>query len=240
MPFVPDRNLSPQGSWNLSATLFWSLTIGAIFIGIQSGISYLYYRFTQQGAAIDTMPLSGLLVSLATISTTIVCGALIVYLASKTRVAIRDYLALKSLSLVQVMLWLAALLVFSYLSNVVASYFEHDVGSNFAQDLYQNAGNIYLLAFAIVFAAPVFEELFFRGFIYRGFADSRLGVAGAIVITALLWTLLHGQYDWYTKINIFALGILFGIARFKSGSILSSLLMHMLMNGMTLAEVANL
>jgi len=238
MLFVPDRDLTHQGGLNLSATLWWSLLTGAIFMGIQAGISYLYYRFVLHGADSSSAPLNGLLVSLATISTAITCSSLILYLASKTRIAIRDYLALKFVSPGRLVLWLVALLVFSYLSNVVASYFEHDIGSDFAQDLYQNAGNIYLLAFAVVIAAPVFEELFFRGFIYRGFADSRLGVVGAIVFTALLWTLVHGQYDWYTKINIFALGLLFGFARFRSGSILPSLLMHMLMNGMTLVEVA--
>lgn len=238
MLFVPARDLTHQGSLNLSATVIWSLVVGAVFISIQTGMSYLYYRFVQQGPASAGAPLSGLLVSLATITTAIVCGAFIVFLAGKTRIAVRDYLALKPVSIRQLLFWLVALLAFSYLSSFVASYFERDIGADFAQDLYENAGSVYLLAFAVVVAAPVFEELFFRGFIYRGLADSRLQVAGAIVFTALAWTMVHGQYDWFTKINIFMLGILFGTARFRSGSILPSLLMHMLMNGMTLAEVA--
>jgi len=67
-----------------------------------------------------------------------------------------------------------------------------------------------------------------------------LGVVGAILITALIWTVIHGQYDWYVRSNIFVIGVLFGIARYKSGSILPPLGMHMLMNALALVEVANL
>src|SRR5262245_53999791 len=44
----------------------------------------------------------------------------------------------------------------------------------------------FLAWFASGFLAPFTEELTFRGFLYRGFAQSGLGAAGAIVLTAAL------------------------------------------------------
>ncbi len=52
------------------------------------------------------------------------------------------------------------------------------------------------IAFCI--AAPVSgRSCFARGFLYRGWAESLLGVAGAIVLSSLVWTSLHLQYDWF-------------------------------------------
>ena len=38
------------------------------------------------------------------------------------------------------------------------------------------------------------EELFFRGFMFYGLSRSRLGIVGAILISALIWTGLTGLY----------------------------------------------
>jgi membrane protease YdiL (CAAX protease family) len=45
----------------------------------------------------------------------------------------------------------------------------------------------------IVIIAPVIEELFFRGLLLRGYLK-RYSTAGAIIITALLFGIMHGQY----------------------------------------------
>ena len=44
---------------------------------------------------------------------------------------------------------------------------------------------------------PVFEELFFRGFLLEGFRRTFLGTTGAVVLTSLLWAVIHTQYDLY-------------------------------------------
>jgi membrane protease YdiL (CAAX protease family) len=43
---------------------------------------------------------------------------------------------------------------------------------------------------ALALAAPVTEEIVFRGFLYRGFSESRIGVAGTIALT-VAWALIH-------------------------------------------------
>jgi membrane protease YdiL (CAAX protease family) len=92
----------------------------------------------------------------------------------------------------------------------------------------------------VVVLAPLNEELFFRGFLFAGISRSRLGGAGAILLTALLWAVIHIQYDWYGVSNIFVIGLLLGYARWKTDSIVPPILMHGLMNLLTTIQVATL
>ena len=85
--------------------------------------------------------------------------------------------------------------------------------------------------------APFVEEVLCRGLLYRGFAESRLGVPGAIVLTAALFTAFHlpefaDTSYWYVEIlRITVIGLLFGWLRYRTGSVLPSWGFHTLHNG---------
>lgn len=49
-------------------------------------------------------------------------------------------------------------------------------------------------------------------------------------MTSAAWAVIHVQYDWYGMAVIFVTGIVFGIARKKSKSLLTTILMHSYMN----------
>ena len=225
----------------LSAVVFWSFIIGFVFIAVQYGIAWSYFQFAS-GVTSGNPPAQagGTLISIVTVAAAVACSSLIFWLVRNNRLSPRDWLGLKPVSIKQLAFWVLVLFVFSFLSNLVAAYFERDVVTNFVRDLYGSTNNRYLLGFAVIFAAPFFEELFFRGFMLSGISRSRLGITGGILITALIWTVVHQQYDWYIRGNILMLGIIFGYARYRSGSLLPSLTMHALMNAMALIEVAHL
>jgi uncharacterized protein len=82
----------------------------------------------------------------------------------------------------------------------------------------------------IVILAPIGEELFFRGFLYRGFAASPLGAAGAIVLTDLIWTALHLDKPSLGLPNVFFVGLLLGWLRWRTGSIIPTIALHTLNN----------
>jgi uncharacterized protein len=88
------------------------------------------------------------------------------------------------------------------------------------------AGMLPLLWFLVVVVAPVTEELMFRGFLHRGWAPSWLGVSGTIVVTAVLWALLHQQYNVLGIAFIFVMGLIFGWMRQRSGSTLLPITLH--------------
>jgi membrane protease YdiL (CAAX protease family) len=89
---------------------------------------------------------------------------------------------------------------------------------------------LWLLAFAFCVAAPVTEELFSRGFLYRGWSESFLRVPGAIFLSSLAWTSLHLQYDWFFFGEVFCIGLWFGYIRYRSNSIWLTILLHGLNN----------
>lgn len=89
------------------------------------------------------------------------------------------------------------------------------------------AGSPAAIIISTMIMAPLIEELIFRGLVI-----SRLRKAvpawAAIVITALLFGLMHGQILWTTY--TFVLGVVFGIVAVKTDSIVSSILVHMTFN----------
>ena len=78
-------------------------------------------------------------------------------------------------------------------------------------NVYQTATSKTLLWIALVVAAPVSEEIFFRGFLFYGIQNTRLGSKGAIILSSLIWAPLHMQYDSYNLAAIMVLGLLLGV-----------------------------
>ena len=91
-------------------------------------------------------------------------------------------------------------------------------------------GALWLLVIAFCVAAPMSEELFARGFLYRGWSESFLGPAGAIVLSSLVWTSLHLQYDWFFFGEVFSIGLLLGYLRYRSKSTWLTIVLHGLNN----------
>jgi membrane protease YdiL (CAAX protease family) len=94
----------------------------------------------------------------------------------------------------------------------------------------------WLLLLSGVIIAPLGEELIFRGFVYRGLSESRVGVPGAIVISSAIWAAIHTQYDLFYMSVIFALGVALAFVRYKSGSVALVFVLHALVNAAAFAQ----
>ena len=97
----------------------------------------------------------------------------------------------------------------------------------FMADLVRNTSIVPLLWLSIIVAAPVFEELFFRGFLIEGLRRGSLGDAGAIVLTSIIWASIHIQYGLYEIGTIFIFGLALGLARIGCRSLWVPIAMHM-------------
>jgi membrane protease YdiL (CAAX protease family) len=91
-------------------------------------------------------------------------------------------------------------------------------------------GSLIWLWLENVVAAPIGEELLFRGFMFRGFVRTQRDAIPSIVLISLIWSLLHVQYDWLGIAEIFVFGILLGLLRWSTGSTTLTILLHMLNN----------
>ena len=83
-------------------------------------------------------------------------------------------------------------------------------------------------------AAATTVELFFRGFVFSGLR--RLGAWPAVLLSALLFALAHASI--YRLMPTFILGVVLGILRWRSGSVVPGMAMHAINNGLigTLAQ----
>jgi CAAX protease family protein len=98
----------------------------------------------------------------------------------------------------------------------------------------REAGGLVMLWIASVAAAPLGEEIMFRGFLYRGWARSPRAVVPAVVVISALWAILHVQYDWLMILQIYLLGLVLGWARWRSGSTMLTFAIHALNNALAL------
>jgi membrane protease YdiL (CAAX protease family) len=89
---------------------------------------------------------------------------------------------------------------------------------------------VWLLVIAFCVAAPITEEFFARGFLYRGWSETVLRPAGAILLSSLVWTALHLQYDWFFLGEVFSIGLVLGYFRYRSNSIWLTVVLHGLNN----------
>jgi membrane protease YdiL (CAAX protease family) len=95
-----------------------------------------------------------------------------------------------------------------------------------------------IMLIGVVILAPIGEELFFRGFLYRGFAASPLGAAGAIVLTDLMWTAGHLYKPSLGIASVFFFGLLLGWLRWRTGSIIPTIAVHTLNNAIVGLAIA--
>ena len=94
-----------------------------------------------------------------------------------------------------------------------------------------------LLFLGVAVAAPLVEEFIFRGVIYRGWRESKLGLIFTLILTSFFWTILHGQYSGVTLWYLFFFGIILGLAREWTGNVWIPVWMHFVNNALATWEM---
>lgn len=97
------------------------------------------------------------------------------------------------------------------------------------EELFKYRHTALLFMAMAVLVAPLVEETLFRGYLYPLFARS-FGVAPGIIVTGLLFGLMHGtQLGWTWELVgvLVFVGIVFTLVRARTGSVFASYLMHL-------------
>ena len=166
---------------------------------------------------------------------------------------LKQYLALTPFSLAVGMGMIGLLLLF-LIGSQALTYVLDKSPLAFVDPLYQSVSSVWLLIFAMVIVAPIYEELIFRGLLWSAIAEQFAassdfllkseyrGAMVASLVTSLIFAVIHLQYGLYEISTIVVLALLFCYARIKSGSLILPMLLHIINNGAAmwqyLAQVA--
>ena len=243
---APPAALAPLSGWS---TVGWAALAFFAWLAAEALvlIAFLVRWFAQNPGVpldVDKVAHDGYVVSIAAIvSMAVQCGVVVLALRRR-RQPVAEYLGLvrrpHPREIVFCLVSVAALLV---ASDLLSFLMGHDLVPPFMVKVYETARDagapaILLLLIAALIAAPIGEEIMFRGFLFRGWASTRLGVTGTIVLTSAIWAAIHVQYDWYGLAQVFCLGLLFGWVRTRSGSTLLTMMMHSACNIAATVETA--
>ena len=226
----------PPRIWKFWGTALWGLFVfAAMFVG---QIAVVAWFVLQQDGPINVAAATHVLGSGLTISLSVIMGLPAVlaalWLAIRlSRTPFADYLALRGTTWTNLLIGIGALAVLVLGWDQLSRATGHDATPGFMMDVLKSAradGVLWLLVIAFCIAAPVTEELFARGFLYRGWSESFLGPVGAILLSSAVWTALHLQYDWYFFGEVFSIGLLLGYLRYRFHSIWLTIILHGLNN----------
>ncbi len=217
-------------------TLFIGLLIFLIFTFTQSLLLLFYILYVQDddlarlGESLTTVGYSGSAIAMAEIPSAIIGVWFVIYFsAKKNRLTAKEYLKLNIPTVLNTLKWLGVMVLVIITMEITNTVLERDT-PDFMSKIYESTDNFLLLWIAVIIAAPIFEEFLFRGFIFEGLRHSRVGMAGAIIIPAASWAIIHLQYGWFEIITIFLIGIILAIAKYRTESLYIPIFMHMLMN----------
>lgn len=233
---LADAPLQPR-IWKFWGTSLWgSLLFAAMFAGQFALVAWL---FVIKGPPFDIASIKAVASSGTVISLSVMMGLpavlAVLWLATRiSRTPFAEYLALRRTSWTNLLIGIVALIVLIAGWDLLARAVGHDATPGFMVDVLKSAradGALWLLVIAFALAAPVTEELMVRGFLYRGWSESALGPAGAVVLSSLLWTAMHAQYyDWFLFSEVLSIGLLLGTMRYRSNSTWLTIIMHAINN----------
>ena len=226
----------PPRIWKFWGTTLWGLFVfAAMFVGQIAVVAWFVWR---QDGPIDVASATQVLSGGLTISLSVIMGLPAVvaalWLAIRlSRTPFADYLALRGMKWTDLLIGVVALVVLVLGWDLLSRATGRDATPGFMIDVLKSAradGALWLLVIAFCVAAPVTEELFARGFLYRGWSESFLGPGGGILLSSMVWTALHLQYDWYFFGEVFSIGLLLGYLRYRFHSIWLTIILHGLNN----------
>jgi len=237
----PETVESSKRLWGPWATAGFGIVIGTVIMSAQIILVAVYtvikimtelpFYFSELFLSIRT---DGFLISISGLLSAIVgIGLIAIIIKARRGYSISEYLGIRALSTKAILILLPLAGVFTLISFLL-SYIPGRSDSEFIEYIlqaYSTSVLPVLFWLNIVVFAPVLEESIFRGFLFAGFRQSRIGITGTIIITSMIWTLLHlGQYDIYDMGSLFVFGVILGILRQRTNSLWSPLIAHLLNN----------
>ena len=232
--------------WGLWTTIGFSLAIGLVYIVACTVLCIGFIiaakvRNPQLDIAefANTLGASGWFLAMSTyVAAPVVIGLSVFFAAIRKNITVREYLCFRWPPWKHLVIWSLILLFYNAFSTLLSWLLGRPVISDFMVKTYTTAGFKPALWLGFIILAPLYEEIFFRGFAFKAVEYSRLGRIGAVILTALAWSALHIQCDFFGVVDVFVGGLLLGWARLRSKSVCVPIVMHIVQNLVATITVA--
>jgi len=230
MPKFGNANFSvpnsppPFRTWDFMETIFVSLIAYGVYT-FTSGLALTVMLAMPDGAT-TLSPAQFQAYGVAYIVASPLTIAVLWIAVRMARREFAEYLALNWPSSGELLRALAITVVLLFAESWVGyAVGEKEMTLNAYADTRQSGGFLIFLIGGCL-AAPIVEEFVVRGFRLRGWSQSFLGPVGAIVLTSVVWGLMHTQYDWFGRSCIFVSGLALGHFRWRSNSTWLTVMVH--------------
>ena len=239
-PIIPPATPTetpPRLPWGFWATTGFGVALISIYVFAQSIVTVGYmviealWHHGKISLKLEEVAMDGDVLGIA-----VILGAPVVILFAGLFIKLRhgpalvNYLGLNWPRWRAVILWSLGMAAVLISGEVLTMLINRPVVPDVMIDVYRTADFKPVLWLAIIILGPAVEEIIFRGFLFHGWKESRLGSWGTIVLTAASWAIIHLQYDFYGIATIFAYGIFLGLVRLRTGSVLLCTGLHCALN----------
>ena len=241
---LPAEEQTPEAPrpWGFWLTVAFGLCIFGSYVIAQSLVvivAALVGGNIANPKAVEALASNGLVISICmVVGVPFIVGFSVLFAWLRRGVPVSEYLGFTRASWKSIVLGLVSVVALGFAYDWISTAMGRHEVPEFMLKAYSTAGFTPLLWVAVIIGAPLAEEIFFRGFLFKGFERSPIGGVGTVILTSLSWALIHLQYDPYDIFSIFLLGLLLGTVRLKTGSLVPALLMHMLQNLLATIQVA--
>lgn len=167
-----------------------------------------------------------------TIAVTLMAGVYFIALFPKklswSEVGVKSF-PLKDWSII--VIYSVILLVGAVLIMVLTSFIGNSWENSKTEAIQQNISflTVFIAFISAAVISPIYEEIFFRGFLYR-WVRTRIGLMGGLLVSSSIFTIIHIPTYNAMPVNFFS-GIIFALAYERTNSIWPSVLIHGLTNG---------
>jgi membrane protease YdiL (CAAX protease family) len=244
-PILPNPQTSPRNNiWGPWATVGWGILIFIVWC-VAQGIPLLMVwalRLHQDGgkeamSLLESLEEDGDVIGMTTIFGGLIAfGGLWLIIWLRKGAKLPEYLGFHPLKMKTILGVLGISAALCLATDLLTYSLGRDIVPQFMINVGSTCTRPALLILGINLLGPLFEEIYFRGFLFEGLRNSRLGNVGAALLVTLAWASLHIQYDTYEVATVFVGGLLLAYLRLKTGSLWSCILCHLLTNIWATAE----
>ncbi|HEV3020821.1 MAG TPA: hypothetical protein VGX76_00075, partial [Pirellulales bacterium] len=176
---APQTTVTPAAAeprWGFWATAGLGVVVVGLFIVLQTAVAipFVFMQISADKGKVDSVALAalgsnGLLLGLATlVSVPPSAGLTVLFAKLKRGATVRGYLGFHGVTPRVAGIWIGITLVYVAAADGLTHQLGRPIVAPFMVAAYTTAGFLPLLWIALIVLAPLFEEIFFRGFLLEG------------------------------------------------------------------------